>query len=1138
MTTSPFTENDDFRQLTAGNDSIEAGAGDDIVFARAGRDTVDGDVGNDMLLGGTGSDSLLGGDGNDVLVGGTAADTMIGGNDTDIVSYDLVSLTAGSFTAMNDGTWRVVGQSADQDYEGEGPAPIINEGTDRVAVEIVVDAQGKRFLLVGNGGFATIQAAVDAAASGDTILVAGGSFAGATIANKALTIVGSGAGATTITGQISFTGAVAGDTVLRDFTVNAAGQQFGILFNATAAAGSDLTVQGLSVSGAQEAGLQYVRPGNSSEPNITTDLLDAITVTGSSFANNGTGAGSSARSHVNLFGFNGDLSIIGNSFAVSAGSTGRKAIAWTGAPRAAEPYSPAGDVEITGNSFTGSYSTDLIGIYYHASVASFEASGNTANVAAPWGVLNFDGVGGTLDVSGFFSSVTNSGGGIAVLQGIGGNDNITGTNGADLIDGRAGSDVIDAGGGDDLIRISSGSAHDGTEVIDGGDGTDTIVFNPTTTDTLTLGANVTDVEVVSVVGAHPTYVSTGTVAGSVDASAVIGVTALNGNDGANSLTAGAGSQTLSGNGGDDVLKGGAADDVLLGGGGTDTAVFDAGLNLSAITSSGGVWTVPTGGAEGTDQVSGVEVLDDSGAGLVLLVGNGGFATIQAALDYADVQSLGGRALTVLVAGGTPNVGAFSVGSGIDADTVTIRAVGEVVIDGTFHEVNAIDVGTTTSEFLRTATSYTAPAGAGATIGRGNVTLEGLTISDFTYGVTFTAGTHEDVVLRGVTLAQNIAGVRVGTTGVTVNGLSIEDGTIRDGYQGIILERATTNGSVFNDLSVDGTVFQRMTEKGIYLEGLNGGSFTDLVMTDVGQWGRGPAFGGTGANVGGFGAGIDINLKYGSFTGAIEITGFTFTDVGNSDTNGGTASHFGGAAITVKARNDGPSYASPPANYTGTITVADGTVDGTSTFFRLGEPGKNPTNVQHTPVTGAGIVVNITDVDVTGYVANSLHGLVDNLTTQGQINVTLSDADETASVAGHSFGKVLILGGDGDDVLTGGDGSSIGGVALSGNETLIGGAGDDEIAGGAGTDRAEYETANLTIDSFTPRPRAGWWLPGPRARTRSPAWRWSRTRRASASSSWARATTPRSRPRSMRPMRATPSWSRPAPMRSRSSSTRR
>ena len=79
----------------------------------------------------------------------------------------------------------------------------VAEGTDLLTgVEKVNDGAGHHFLLVGNGGYATIQEAVDAAVSGDTIIVGAGTFAGASI-SKELTLIGQGAGQTIITAPLT-----------------------------------------------------------------------------------------------------------------------------------------------------------------------------------------------------------------------------------------------------------------------------------------------------------------------------------------------------------------------------------------------------------------------------------------------------------------------------------------------------------------------------------------------------------------------------------------------------------------------------------------------------------------------------------------------------------------------------------------------------------------------------------------------------------------------------------------------------------------------------------------------------------------------------------------------------------------------
>ena len=97
----------------------------------------------------------------------------------------------------------------------------------------------------------------------------------------------------------------------------------------------------------------------------------------------------------------------------------------------------------------------------------------------------------------------------------------------------------------------------------------------------------------------------------------------------------AGHDELHGGTGNDALSGLGGNDTIVGGSGVDTATYTATISTAGIADDGaGHFVVATGGSEGTDTLSGVEKIDGAGTHNILLVGNGGYASIQAAVDAA------------------------------------------------------------------------------------------------------------------------------------------------------------------------------------------------------------------------------------------------------------------------------------------------------------------------------------------------------------------------------------------------------------------------------------------------------------------------------------------------------------------------
>jgi serralysin len=135
---------------TSASTSFDGRGGDDYAWGGELADTFIGGSGSDQLFGKGGNDDLTGGADNDLIDGGAGTDTAhIGG----ALSY--LDTVAG---------WAIT-SSAD--------------GTDFVQnTEVVVDGDGHRNLLVRGSGYATLQAALTGASTGDYLRLATGNYTG------------------------------------------------------------------------------------------------------------------------------------------------------------------------------------------------------------------------------------------------------------------------------------------------------------------------------------------------------------------------------------------------------------------------------------------------------------------------------------------------------------------------------------------------------------------------------------------------------------------------------------------------------------------------------------------------------------------------------------------------------------------------------------------------------------------------------------------------------------------------------------------------------------------------------------------------------------------------------------------------
>ncbi|CAH0306341.1 Ig-like domain-containing protein [Roseomonas sp. CECT 9278] len=1024
-----------------GNDLLLGGAGDDFLQGGVGNDVLHGDSqrngasivesavpGNDILLGGSGDDSIFGGGGDDFIEGNAGNDSIDGGTGIDEVGFDLDTETPGTLTVTDagGGAWQVTSTTAPLE-------------TDRLTnIEVVTSGTGARSLLVGNGGFASIQAAVDAAEDGDTIMIGAGTFSGdvSNIEGKALSFVGQGAG-TIIQGMFNVEGTLDGALSFKNMTINAAGEDYGIRASVVSNGGS-LSLDGVAISGASLNGLFYGHPANSNFTNAAPagEILDAISIVNSSFIDNGTANGA-GRGGVNLFGFDGDLTVTGTTF--DGAGTG-KAFSVVGLGRPASPFDPAaftysslGDVVFSNNALTGAFGQDAFSFYYHAGFSSFTATGNTAATAAPWGLLNLDWVGGNIDLANFFASATNSVGPIATPQGDneaaiitgtafadvirarGGDDVVNAGAGNDTIDAGTGNDDVDAGAGDDLIVVNAAD-HAGIEAIDGGADTDTLqIVSTTSGTTVTLGANVTNVEVV-------TASSVG-VAINIDASAATGVASIVGNGEANDLRGGAGDQTISGGNADDTLSGGAGNDVLNGGDGIDVASYAGTVAASAVASNAsGGWTVDLGVGD-VDTLTSVNRIDDGAGGRILLVGNGGYATLQAAIDAADAGD------TIRLAGGatysdpvTINKAVTILGAqaGLDGSAAG-RGTGESVITG----LVTVDLASGALNISGVEFRYTGPQNSlvGSTNGGGLVQVLGaasVTIQDSRFMTDFRQGNAGEGEIDPL----NGGGANTGGRALMVPSgfggtLAVDDNFFGGTAAGSFSTAAWRSG-IWSDgnsasLTITGNVFQTV-RTAANLDGYDDATstITDNTINDSGSGFSigGPVLspntingidGNTFANVG-----TEFNLQ--------NVTSDLNVSVGSDVANAGTSSAPGADFLTVVAGSGNDTVTGGSGN--------DGLVGNAGNDSMLGGGG--------------------TDV-----------------LTGGGGNDTLLGGENNDTV----------LGGNDNDEVSGGSGAdSLLGDA--GNDTLSGGADNDAIDGGTGTDTVTYgvPTGDLVVTATS---TTGW-----------------------------------------------------------------
>jgi hypothetical protein len=305
--------------------------------------------------------------------------------------------------------------------------------------------------------------------------------------------------------------------------------------------------------------------------------------------------------------------------------------------------------------------------------------------------------------------------------------------------------------------------------------------------------------------------------------------------------------------------------------------------------------------------------------------------------------------TIQAAVNDPTCSTINVASGVYNENVVINR--QLVLDGAgaaltiIHPLAAgpaITVfagGTSVSRLVISHLTTTGSLGGG-NVGSGIQFAGSTTISHVTLdGVTSTAnsghgvaidhtGTMSDLVFTGVNLSNNVTdGFRVPTSLISLDGLMILNSTLERNTTG--MEIYAANSATVQPVSkvlIQDTSFNANSSKGFYAERLSDATFRRVSVVGSGT-------------AGGFAAGIDINLKYRAYQN-IDVLDSVIRGNGAGDT-------VNGVGITVKARNDAPSYNTRPATLTGVRLLGNTVAGNTSDGIRFGEPGKNnsgPTDV--------------------------------------------------------------------------------------------------------------------------------------------------------------------------------------------------
>lgn len=975
------------------------------------------DVSGVQTLTGTGDNDLVNGhEGDDVLVGGGGDDLLVGGAGTDTASYDA-DITPDMLTPVDlDPGAPVVPGWAVNTGGAEGQDALLG-------VEHVDGGEAGKILLVGNGGYATIQAAITAADAGDTIVVAAGNYAENLSIDKALTIVGSGGAVTVTSGgaaAVSIAGDLNGGNVTFDgIDLVGAGAATGIVVAAGADVGT-LTFTDGDISGFTSRGIFMTDYSGVNR----LDTLDKIVVSDATFSANGTGSGNTA--HVKLYGFSGEA--VFEDVVLEGAATNRPdsaieitgALAEEGQGHPVPAGAPAANIKMEDVTVTGGYDKNPIALYHFASVDAPGVTITNLDLSAAesgWGPLfNVDGIAdASIDASTFdiVFPASPAGGIHAEIQGEEDDQGtidtvITGTDANDSLHGKGGNDTLNGGDGDD--RLYGGNKP--SQPFEDGEGNDTL--NGEAGDDLLVGG--------------------------------LGDDILNGGADNDTLNGGADSDAIDGGAGDDTIVYAAASEFgatesVDGGDDTDTILFNGtGTESLALHDVTNVENVDLGGSDDIGVDASLVDNDGTDTGLTFN-GNAGANTI---IGTADDDTINGNGGNDTITGGAGD-DAIDGGAGIDtavfADNYDLAAFAEGSLEVTTSEGTDTLTGVEVLEFGDGVTVRVVGAGSEYT-----TIQDAVDAADPDDVILIMPGDYDESVVIDIPLT--IRGFGVGETTLTSSapGTSVFEftgniaGTVR--FEGIEIENPSRSGIRLDSadtLTKLEVVDSKFSGAGTNAIEVNGAALGDALI-------EGSVFENNGAGSSGGDGSISFFQYYGNATlRDLQITG-----------NGSAIG--AGTQTDIQFRGD--------AGAMGTVLIEDVTVNGSAARQPIGIfnydniDGLTMNNVTVNAdsavynaainIDGVGGDVNLLNTAAAG--AKFIDVTAPNLTANGDVIAVQGDGT-AQSLSGDNVANLVrgqgeadtLVGNDGDDFLIG-DG---------GNDTITGGAGDDDIDGGAGIDTAVF-----------------------------------------------------------------------------------